>query len=485
MVLRKSFTFNGIKKPWIYALAGRSKPPFAALRRNIVSVPGMPGAYLRSTDVDPLVINQPVGFVIQDDTHALQLKDELVMWLITDEPAPLQFDDETGRTYYAVVQNTLDDFEKFARLRQGTIQFLCLDPYAYGQTYISSFTSDTAIIPNDGTAEAEPIFEMQVQKPATFAMVTSEDEKRYQLIGIPAEVDQVIVDSKQLVMEELGNTLDQWDTAPVDIDSFGEVSGTMGSDGSGVIATSYGTGSKYHGPARIRDLGSDIKDFEISANIDTRTERWADTYRIEIYFFDNALNMLGKMGILDNSQDAHRRDGLGRVGRYAGYGVRYAIYSGNYRHDDFGRSALMHLRVRRIDNIYEFYIGHIVNGIHRNTLVGTYIDVNNQYSGNLRYVQMYISKHGSSQNPYLARINNVRVYELLKVEEDQTPYIVWPGDTIIFDHTQDMVYINGEDRMDLKDFGASFFNLKKGDNTLVVLPEDTFETTVRWRERYR
>jgi predicted phage tail component-like protein len=92
------------------------------------------GARLRSTDVDPLPISQPVGFRVKDDEHALQIKDELAAWLITEEPAPLQFDDEPGRTYYALLQGTIEDFDKFVNQRKGTLNFLCLDPYGYGET---------------------------------------------------------------------------------------------------------------------------------------------------------------------------------------------------------------------------------------------------------------------------------------------------------------------------------------------------------------
>src|SRR5690606_38626397 len=149
-----------IDKQWVISLRGRQKAPFAPLTRNIITVPGMPGGHLQSTDVEPLVINQPIGFRVKDDEHALQLKDELATWLITDEPVPLQFDDEPGRFYYAVVQNTGDDFEKFAELRQGTIQFLCLDPYAHGDEVIVEFPSDVVTVTNEGTTEADPVFEL-------------------------------------------------------------------------------------------------------------------------------------------------------------------------------------------------------------------------------------------------------------------------------------------------------------------------------------
>src|SRR5699024_10594334 len=101
----ESFTFNGIRKDWLYIREGREKAPFAPLTRNTIKVPGMHGAYLQSTDVEPIVINQPIGFRV-DHNNELSFKDELASWLVTTDPVPLVFDDEPGRTYYAVVQNT-------------------------------------------------------------------------------------------------------------------------------------------------------------------------------------------------------------------------------------------------------------------------------------------------------------------------------------------------------------------------------------------
>ena len=167
----KSLTFNGIRKDWLYLLQGREKPPFAPIDRRLISVPGMAGAYLSSTSVRPLLINQPIGVVVHSDAEALQIKEELAEWLFTDKPVELQFDDEPGRTYYAIVQNTIEDFSKFAEFRTGTIQFLCLDPYSYGSEQTIEPNDDTFIIENNGTAEAEPIIELTATQKSTFAMV--------------------------------------------------------------------------------------------------------------------------------------------------------------------------------------------------------------------------------------------------------------------------------------------------------------------------
>ncbi|MDO6451715.1 distal tail protein Dit [Oceanobacillus profundus] len=126
----KGMTFNGIRKSHIYLLEGRQKASFAPISRNITST--RKGHRLKDSKHELLPISQPIGYIASNDVDALEIKDELAEWLITKDVAPLQFDDEPGRTYWAVVQNSIDDLSRLAFTRQGTIQFLCF--YTTGAT---------------------------------------------------------------------------------------------------------------------------------------------------------------------------------------------------------------------------------------------------------------------------------------------------------------------------------------------------------------
>src|SRR5690625_279031 len=168
-----------------------------------MSVPGMDGNYLSDSQTGSLIIRQPVFYLINDNDHALQLKDELADWLYTKEPAPLEFSDEPGRIYYAVVQNTLDDFNKIAHSRRGTITFLVPDGFGYGPEKEITSTEDTFIVENNGTAESDPIFELTAKKRTTFALVSNVEEE-YNLIGEPADDDVQTVDGRTSVLYENG-----------------------------------------------------------------------------------------------------------------------------------------------------------------------------------------------------------------------------------------------------------------------------------------
>src|SRR5690606_10207287 len=114
------------------------------------------------------------------------------------------------RIYYALVDGELELDEIFSTGR-GEITFICPDPYKYGPEKTVETTSDTFIVENNGTAEAEPIIELTATEKTTFAMVSNGEE--YMIIGKPAEVDEQLVDEKVRVLYERGDTINEWTSA--------------------------------------------------------------------------------------------------------------------------------------------------------------------------------------------------------------------------------------------------------------------------------
>lgn len=482
-------SFNGIRKPWLYLLEGRQKAPFAPLRRNLLTVPGNPGAYLQSTDTEPIIIYQPIAFKVNNDEHTLQLLDELASWLITDEPVPLQFDDEPGRTYYAVVQNTLEDFTRFASSRKGTVQFLVLDGHSYGPELESTFISDSVIIENLGTAESDPIFELTAKEKSTFAMVANENNE-YIMIGRPTDDEEEVVDARTSVLYENGSTIDTWTQAPIDmVDTYhiDSVDGVMGTDGAGIRPESYGTpGQKQRGPAVFKELPEAIQDFEIETTFDIISRREIENFRMSVLFHDENMNNLGMIGIKDNSRNHLRRTPLGRVGHYRGGGLSNGYLIGDAdRFDNARETTLFYLRAKREGSTFSIYIGEWQNHRHIRRWEGTYHDIGKQWNGKLKFITLFIGSYQDRVTPSRLRMNSVEVFELSTVTEDQTPYIVYPGDVITFDHARGDMLLNGENVMQHKDFGGRFFKLKKGHNTITLLPAGSFDTNVKFRPRYR
>lgn len=119
-----SFTFNGIRNEKIKMTEGRQKGPFAPITRNFVRYGK---AYrLKSSQRELLEIIQPIAFKASTEEEAMLIQDELSSWLVTKDISPLILDDEPGRTYWCVVDGTIENFKRKERsiIWEGSIRFL-------------------------------------------------------------------------------------------------------------------------------------------------------------------------------------------------------------------------------------------------------------------------------------------------------------------------------------------------------------------------
>lgn len=449
---------------------------------NLINIPGMDGAYLQDKKT-PVRVLEIEANIIADNKEELRIKiDELNGILSVDEPVPITFSDEPSMTYYGITESTGQNNEFFF-MHDGTLTIMCIDPYKYGPEKEKELDFKTTVN-NEGSAEAFPTFELEVLEPITFAMVQNQDEE-YLLIGEPVDEDVQVVEKNVLVYDSNGEDVNEWSTSPVNIDDINNqiVSGEMGFDGTGFIATDYGTGDYGHGPAIIRELSQDIKDFEVEVIFDTRDEDVIENFRTEVYLFSDGMDMIGKIGVNDNTASLARRRAHGRVGEHTNLSdPSYVINPTNYQYDNLGLATFF-MRVRRKGFQFVFYIARIdERGRHVDSLERSYTTLDSEVLQDLKYIQLYIRTF-DNRPVSLARINRVRVFKLNEVTVDQTPYIATTGDTIVFDSQNEEMLLNGEGATRLKDFGATYFTLKKGVNELIIHPTESFNAMLRYRER--
>lgn len=452
---------------------------------NLLSVTGMSGAHLGSSKQGV----RDVDIVLHVETDSLKelddKKHEIYDMFYSNEPFTITREFKDLRLF--VIQEGSYDIDNIT-CSDGKfpINLKMIDPYLYGPEETLKL-EDISTIKNIGTAEADPIFELTAKKKATFAMVSNGDDEdaEYNLIGKPADDDVEVVDAKETVYSLDG--MDGWSSEGVQEDSrFPKVTGTMQHDGTGMRPNNYGSGDRIHGPGVIKELDESIQDFEINAIFDVISERNIDNFRLEIDFFDENMNNIGALGIKDNTAHRNIRVGLGRFGPYRGGGLSngYVIGEDNYTKENFSDNTLMHMKMKREGNEFYFRIGRWRVNRLNDVLDGTYRDVDNEFMGKLKYVQVLIGSWGDRSKPARLRINKIDVIKLTQTTVDQTPYILYPDDVVTFDHKDEDLLINGEPRNDLKDFGGSFFTLKKGENRLIVTPEDTFDSKVMFRDKY-
>ncbi|MGG0284132.1 distal tail protein Dit [Peribacillus butanolivorans] len=192
-----SFTFNGISKPYLTALKGSNRQPWAPIEWTYQDVPKRTGALpvKKNTRVRPLPI--PVFFKSNSIEDLQKVKEDLAEWLIHDEPKPLIFDDESNRIYYAVVDGSFDP-DEILKWGQGVIPFICPDPYKYGDE--ESLLLGDYPIRNEGTLKANPVFSIKFIANSTNYTV-SVNEKVVKVIWNFKQNDLLIIDtSKRKIM---------------------------------------------------------------------------------------------------------------------------------------------------------------------------------------------------------------------------------------------------------------------------------------------
>jgi predicted phage tail component-like protein len=464
---------------------GAKLPAMAPVNRIKKEVGGKPGAYLVRSDIGIRELSIPVLLINSNFDNFELLKEDLAEWLYHEEAKTLEFSDEPNRIYYAFINQSVD-IDELVNKGRGTLNFVCYDPFKYGPERTYTFPSDYVSVTNEGTHEAKPIFELEVLTPVTFAMIQNQYDE-YMMIGKPTSVQQTLVNDRNVVLDERGESLSSWQTSPTEIDGTNAViGGTIGTDGTGVVPFSYGTGPAWHGPALVKEVPV-IQDFEVEMRCRVELDRSSDTFRIETYLFDEGLNVIGKLAIVDNTINISQIAAEGRYGDFRGINEGYAISSRNY----LQRAQHFHgvLRLTRRGNNFEFYVARLATGTvipkHYDVLRVSYTDISQSLTGKLKYVQMHFGKFGSSTSATVPRINQLKVTELVQTTEDQTPYIAYPGDIITFDHKDEEMLLNGENVMRLKDFGAKFFELQKGTNEFVVHPSDAFSVSMKFRETFK
>lgn len=464
-------------------LRGRRRAAWAPRTVNLLTVPGKPGAYLEGIDIGHRAIEVPIGLVGKNIGNLQKLKEDLAAWLVTDEPKELIFDDEADRTYFAVVDDTFDP-DELVRMGQGTIRFVCPDPYKYGPEKEAIFPSDVVSLPYNGTAPGDPVFELEVLQPVTFALIQNQ-KNEYMLIGQPTDVTDTTYVKYERVFYSDCDSLSGWTTAaPGEID--GNIAGEMETNGTRFQAKSYGTGSSssWHGPAIKTSLPEVLKDFRLTAFVSLYNKNIpAQVGRLEIYLLDENGNQVCKVAMKDVRQGQSLAWGEARAGTNDDgyflineYGDRPGVWN-----DFYG-----HLRIERIGNYWHAYFAMQDPDTkkHHTRRFAYWRDTDNKYTGNVAQVVVHHGQYGSLQ-PIEGGIYSINVFKINPDQLNEVPYLAQPGDRITIDSRgEGEILLNGEPIAKQKDFGGDFLKLYKGENILTVYPFGSFATKARYRERF-
>ncbi|MGF3103649.1 distal tail protein Dit [Rossellomorea sp. DUT-2] len=360
-----------------------------------------------------------------------------------------------------------------------SITLTMLDPFIYGQKRTAVIENPTApfVLRNYGMEETPPDFTIELSGPTTLLDIIGDED--YMRIGRPATVDDVTFKEYENVFNEDGFILTDWTTALFTPDG-GTKSGTMGVDSGNFIATSFGSGTNWHGPTLAKSLNGSvvIPDFKVRAyfNVGSNPSQRA---RTEVYLLDTASNVIGKVA-------AVLRKSSGEVD------VEIALRNGSNVHyvvsmDWTYKEFFGYMDIIKKGKEFTFYIaqqGYRADGsvYTRHKPKFTFEDDNSEFQKSLAAIGMHIGTHSNYPTPSKANIRKIEV-EKINSQPEGIPFIGTTGDIFEFFNGESKIYKNG-DLFFGKDFGARFFHLRPGENVFLANPPEVIrEIRAEWRDK--
>lgn len=468
-------TFNGVRKDFVYLLEGQDKPFMAPISRNVISVPGLPGGVPKRSERGVLYIQQPIAIRARDNRDTLAKIDELAEWLYTDEPAPLEFDSDPGRVYYALLDGSTN-LERIGRFRRGTLTFVCPDPHRYGPEQLADITTGHPVTVR-GSASSVPITTVTLDGPTTFVAVSDGD--RINMVGTPLNVDETpYVREERKLWDQMATTTG-WGATTTSDD--GPIVGTIGSSGGEFKPTNFGTGSSWHGPGLKKSIGQSLQDFKIDAmmNLSGAKNRVG---AVHVLLLDAANNIVAKLNILKNSlyedgvwvrvRIGNRTEGRNVYSGQGGPGWRWMYFEGR-------------VSLERVGDIWT------MSAMRYTPERGWHAGVTRQIRDRDAYalapvtqIQVNFWQHGTKPTPSTMSVSDLKVYQV-NDRPEEIPYIGEAGDVFEFNHQEGTITKNGVNIEDKKAFIGDYFELSKGSNMMLAEPAESISrATVRWRDRW-
>ena len=471
--------FNDIKKDYIRVHYNLIKPYWANVQNNILSVPGMKGGHLIESQEDVLMISVPVTVNKGNFASVNRAKEDMAGWLLTKEPKALRFSDDVERTYYAKIDGEFEVSKKLIDAEKGVITFICPEPHKYATERTAILGGQGTIINVEGTASTKPIFELDITASTTYITVAN-DKNEYMMLGSPSRMNFQTYEQNTIVLNDTCTSLTGWAVAD-NVDN-GYVAGNVLATPTGFIPETFGgaiTPYAWQGPSIKTSLSRPLQDFRMDVLVEILNVG-NGTGMIEIYLKDSANNIVAKIGIENVWRGTEQNQGKFQLGnltnreqyyRQADYAPAWNNFNGM-------------LRVYRAGNRFRPYFA-LIQPDGKHVWVSSsyvYTDYGNEYAAPITQVQVAMRIWPITEQADMT-VKDIKVWEMNK-QEEKVPYIANAGDKVIFNHQTGELLINGEDRKDIKDFGARYFDLKPGNNTFAILP-DNVTGTVKWRPAYK
>lgn len=372
-----------------------------------------------------------------------------------------------------------------------TLKLILTDPYKYKvDGNQNTAISDQISVVNSGTADTPIIVEARALKDTNYFMITKGD-KDYFMIG-DDDVETPPKNYSPNVYHSELQTLTGWNklsTAIPDRYLGGTTGGTykIGSTGESFVVNTFPTGTGWLGAGYKRALPKSLEDFQTTIKVIVyQKDKGAGRAVQHVYDTDNRL--IASIGYENKNHD--RKIGHIVVTLFNQSGEQIKIYDVQNTPNIYKMDIVVaYIRLKRVGNVYTIKSWLYDNNkdLNRvkplNITEKKYVDKGNFYIRPISNISLYTAKYNGYDNMTMNLLGTFTT-ELLPKPVGANDMFIKAGDLVYIDTATQNVLVNDEPFLHEKTFGSNFFNVDDGYNELMIYPEKTFDTNVKWQDRY-
>ncbi|AYY65664.1 phage tail protein [Staphylococcus hominis subsp. hominis] len=488
---------NNKTLPWLVVERGFKIPSFN-FGIETEEVLGRSGSVVKQRELKeykfelPLIIRNDYLSSGGEKTHD-EVLNELVKLFDYDHAVPLQFKSQDW--YWNAYFEGPIELDKYSKtFWQFSINVVLADPYKYAvEGTKNTAISDQVSVVSTGTADSPIIVQATALKNASYFSITKNDED-YFMIG-DDDLDKKVEDYTPILFNDEMRSFFGWTKVTNGTINDNVTGGTVGGamamssskdafmlDESSITGTSGWNGAEYK-----HSFGKSTQDFSSTVKIHVNQGKKGATHATQ-YIYDTDNRVIASIGY--SNPRATQNIGTIYVTLFDQNGNQKKIYSYTNAPKFYTwKHIVIYMRLKRIGD--KFYIKtwkyDEVEYPKRITPVDVtekvFIDSGNFYQRPISAVSIYIAKNGSNYHMPTTILGSYN-HEILPKPPKARDLIIKKGDLININMEEKTVTINEEPALDLKTFGSDFFNINKGMNECMIYPENTYDTTVYWQDRF-
>lgn len=488
---------NNKTLPWLVVERGFKIPSFN-FGIETEEVLGRSGSVVKQRQLKeykfelPLIIRNDYLSSGGEKTHD-EVLNELVKLFDYDHAVPLQFKSQDW--YWNAYFEGPIELDKYSKtFWQFSINVVLADPYKYAvEGTKNTAISDQVSVVSTGTADSPIVVQATALKNASYFSITKNNED-YFMIG-DDDLDKKVEDYTPTLFNDEMRSFFGWTKVTNGTINDNVTGGTVGGamamssskdafmlDESSITGTSGWNGAEYK-----HSFGKSTQDFSSTVKIHVNQGKKGATHAAQ-YIYDTDNRVIASIGY--SNPRATQNIGTIHVTLFDQNGNQKKIYSYTNAPKFYTwKHIVIYMRLKRIGD--KFYIKtwkyDEVEYPKRITPVDVtekvFVDAGNFYQRPISAVSIYIAKNGNNYHMPTTILGSYN-HEILPKPPKARDLIIKKGDLININMEEKTVTINEEPVLDLKTFGSDFFNINKGVNECMIYPENTYDTTVYWQDRF-